>query len=285
MERSLEGKVALVTGASRGVGKGIAIGLGEAGAEVWLTARTLSAASPAPDAAAIAAPGSLEETAREVEAAGGTAVAIACDVVDDEQIERLFARLAAERPRLDVLVNAAWGGYEAMVEEGEFTWTKPFWEQPLHRWSAMFDAGVRASFACSRLAARRMIAQGGGLIVNVSFWAARKYMGNVLYGAAKCATDRLTADMAHELRGTGVTVVSLYPGLVRTEKVLEAAAFLDLSNSESPRFIGRAVASLAADSGVDARSGAALVAAALGREYGFGDVDGRQPKPLTLETA
>jgi dehydrogenase/reductase SDR family protein 1 len=272
MNAGLEGAIALVTGASRGVGKGIAIGLGEAGAEVWVTARDTS-------------PGSLEATAREVEAAGGRAVAVACDLVDDAQAERLFARLAAERPRLDVLVNSAWGGYEGMVEDGELTWSRPFWEQPMRRWSSMFDAGVRAAFSCSRLAARRMVGQGSGLIVNVSYWAARKYIGNVLYGAAKCATDRLTADMARELAGTGVTALALYPGLVRTESVLEAAAFLDLSNSESPQFVGRAVAHLAADPRVGDRNGAVVIAAALAREYGFTDLDGRQPEALTLDTA
>ena len=121
-----------------------------------------------------------------------------------------------------------------------------------------------------------------GLIVNVSFWAAQKHIGNVAYGVAKAATDKLTADTAHELRAHGVAVVSLYPGLVRTEKVMEAAAFLDLSNSESPQFIGRAVAALAADPEIMGRSGQVLVAAALAREYGFTDVDGRQPRPLTL---
>ena len=129
-----------------------------------------------------------------------------------------------------------------------------------------------------------MVAQGSGLIVNLSYWAARKYLGNAIYGAAKCATDRLTADMAHDLDGTGVVAVSLYPGLVRTEKVLESAAFLDLSNSESPQFVGRAVAHLAADPEAGRRSGAVVVAAELAREYGFLDVDGRQPAPLTLET-
>jgi NAD(P)-dependent dehydrogenase (short-subunit alcohol dehydrogenase family) len=128
-----------------------------------------------------------------------------------------------------------------------------------------------------------MVEQGGGLIVNVSFWSAQKYIGNTLYGVAKAATDRLTADMAHDLQDTGVTVVSLYPGMVRTEKVLEAAAFLDLSNSESPQFIGRAVAHLAGDSEVTRHNGSALVAAALAREYGFTDVDGRSPTPLTLD--
>jgi NAD(P)-dependent dehydrogenase (short-subunit alcohol dehydrogenase family) len=279
MNARLDGKVALVTGASRGVGKGVALGLGEAGAEVWLAARTLSSTAQTDSA-----PGSLEDTLREIEASGGHGVAVACDLADDAQVERLFARLAAERPRLDVLVNSAWGGYEGMVENGEFTWSRPFWQQPMRRWSAMFDAGVRASFACSRLAARRMVEQRSGLIVNISFWAARKYLGNAIYGAAKCATDRLTADMARELEGTGVTAVALYPGMVRTEKVLEAAALLDLSNSESPQFLGRAVAHLAADPLVGDRNGAVLVAAALAREYGFTDVDGRQPEPLTLDT-
>ena len=284
MSARLDGKIALVTGASRGVGKGVAVGLGEAGAEVWVTARTAAAsATPAP-AVTGGDLGSLDETARAVEAAGGRAVAVACDLVDDAAIERLFDRLESERPHLDILVNSAWGGYERMVENGEFTWGKPFWEQPAWRWDAMFDAGVRAAFACSRQAARRMVDRGSGLIVNVSFWAAQKYVGNALYGAAKCATDRLTADMARDLAGTGVTVVSLYPGLVRTEKVLEAAAFLDLSNSESPQFLGRAVAHLAADPDVVRRSGSVAVAAQLAREYGFTDVDGRVPEPLTIDS-
>ena len=120
--------------------------------------------------------------------------------------------------------------------------------------------------------------------MNVSFWAARKYLGNVIYGAAKSATDRLTLDMARELAGTGVTAVVLYHGQVRTEKVLESAAFLDLSNSESPVFVGRAVAHLAADPEVAERNGTVLVAAALAREYGFTDVDGRRPEPLTLDS-
>lgn len=131
-----------------------------------------------------------------------------------------------------------------------------------------------------------MIPQGRGLIVNISFWAARKYMGNAIYGAAKAATDKLSADMAHHLRPHGVAVVSLYPGLVRTEAVMEAAGggWLDISNSESPEFIGRVVAALAADPAAMQRSGQALVAASLAQEYGIADIGGRQPVPLTLET-
>src|SRR5919202_45513 len=161
-----------------------------------------------------------------------------------------------------------------MIERGEFTWPKPFWEQPLWRWDAMFDAGVRAYYRASQLAAPSMIARRRGLIVNISFWAAQKHIGNVAYGVSKAATDKLTADTATELKPHGVAVVSLYPGLVRTEGVMEAAAFLDLSNSESPQFIGRACAALAADPNVMAKSGQVLVAAALAQEYGFPDIAG-----------
>jgi dehydrogenase/reductase SDR family member 1 len=169
-----------------------------------------------------------------------------------------------------------------MVENGEFTWLKPFWKQPLWRWDAMFSAGVRAHFHASQLVAPSMIAQRSGLIVNISFWAAQKRIGNLPYGVAKAATDKLTADMAVELRPHGVTVVSLYPGLVRTEKVMEAAAYLDLSNSESPEFIGRAVIALATDPDAIRHTGKVLIAAALAQEYGFTDVDGTTPRPLTL---
>ncbi len=193
---------------------------------------------------------------------------------------------------LDVLVNAAWGGYERMTEDGQFTWPLPFWEQPMHRWASMMDAGVRAAFVAASHAARIMLAQKRvpgkrGLIVNISFWAAQKYIGNTIYGISKAATDKMTVDMAHELRPHGVTVVSLYPGLVRTELVMAAAAggWLDLSNSESPEFIGRVIAALARDPQLMDRSGKVCVAAALAQEYGVSDVDGRQPAPLTLETA
>jgi NAD(P)-dependent dehydrogenase (short-subunit alcohol dehydrogenase family) len=120
------------------------------------------------------------------------------------------------------------------------------------------------------------------VIVNISFWAAQKHIGNVAYGVSKAATDKMTADMAVELRPHGVTAVSLYPGLVRTEKVMEAARWLDLTNSESPEFIGRAVAALAADPDVMRYTGTVLVAASVAVEYGFTDIDGKTPRPLTL---
>lgn len=259
--QKLDGKVALVTGASRGVGKGIALALVDAGADVYITGRSI----------------------HDMEYISGKGIAIECDHRSDDQVRSAFARVAAERDRLDILVNNVWGGYENMVENGEFTWTRPFWHQPLWRWDAMFQAGVRAHYATSQLAARMMVEQRSGLIVNISFWSAQKYLGNVAYGVSKAATDKMTADMARELGEFNVAVVSLYPGLVRTEKVMEAAAWLDLSNSESPEFIGRAVVALAGDANITAKSGHVLVAAALGEEYEFTDIDGKRPRPLTLD--
>lgn len=273
---SLKGRVTLVTGASRGVGRGIALGLGEAGATVYLTARTLRSGDGR---------GSLEATAREIAELGGEPRPFPCDHTRDEQVEALFRTLWDERGRLDVLVSSAWGGYERMVEGGEFTWTRPFWEQPRWRWDAMFGAGVRAAYVAGALAAERMVRARSGLIVNVSFWAARKHLANVPYGASKAATDKMTSDMAEELRPYGVAAVSLYPGLVRTEAVLAHADQLDLSGSESPQFVGRVVAALAADPDVVERSGQVLVAAELARRYGVLDLDGSQPRPLTLDDA
>ena len=148
----------------------------------------------------------------------------------------------------------------------------------------MMDAGVRAAFVASAHAAPEMIARGTGLIVNISFWAAQKFVGNSIYGIAKAATDKMSADMAHELRSSGVAVVSLYPGLVRTESVLEAAraGWLNLANSESPEFLGRVIAALRGDRRLLERSGQILVAAALAQEFGVSDADGKQPAPLSL---
>jgi dehydrogenase/reductase SDR family protein 1 len=259
---SLDGKVALVTGATRGVGKGVALELAESGAIVYATGRSIT-----------------EDTF----AASAQIIPVPCDHTHDREVEPVFQRVSEEQGRLDVLVNNVWGGYEKMIEDGQFTWALPFWQQPLWRWDAMFAAGVRAAYVASAHAAQMMVARRSGLIVSISFWAAQKHIGNVAYGVSKAATDKLTADMAHELRGHNVAVVSLYPGLVRTEKVMAAADFLDLSNSESPQFIGRAIAALATDPNVMERSGRVLVAAVLAREYGFKDIDGKQPRPLTLE--
>jgi NAD(P)-dependent dehydrogenase (short-subunit alcohol dehydrogenase family) len=255
----LQGRIAWVTGGTKGIGGGVARELAAQGARVFATGRS----------------------AGEIAAANGV-TAIGCDHRDDAQVESVFARIRAEAPRIDILVNAVWGGYDRMIVDGEFTWAKPFWEQPLWRWDAMFAAGVRAYYRDSQLVARTMVAQQSGLIVNISHWAAQKHIGNAAYGVAKAATDKLTADMAHELKPHGVAVVCLYPGMVRTEKVMTAAQWLDLSNSESPEFIGRAIAALATDADVLRRTGQVLVAAAVAQEYGYADIDGKRPRPLTL---
>ncbi len=257
---NLDSAVAVITGATRGVGRGVARELARKGARVFITGRSV------PDHAPFEEPIS----------------AICCDHRDDQQVESVFDRIVREAQTIDVLVNSVWGGYDRMIDNGAFTWPKPFWEQPLWRWDAMFTAGVRAHYRASQLAARTMVKQRRDLIVNISFWAAQKHLGNVAYGVSKAATDKMTADMATELTPHGVAVVSLYPGLVRTEKVMEAAAYLDLSNSESPEFIGRAVAALAEDPDVLRHSGKVVVAAVLAKEYGFTDLDGKTPRPLTL---
>jgi dehydrogenase/reductase SDR family protein 1 len=259
--KTLEGNVAVVTVATFGVGRGIASALAHSGARVFVTGRSVHG-----DAAPI----------------GDHITGIRCDHRLDAEVTAAFERVARETHRIDILVNNVWGGYEGMVEDGAFTWAKPFWEQPLWRWDPMFSAGVHAHYYASQLAARTMVARRRGLIVNISFWAAQKHIANVAYGVSKAATDKMTADMAIELRPYGVTVVSLYPGLVRTEKVMEAAAWLDLTNSESPEFVGRAVAALAGDPHVMRHTGTVVVAASLAVEYGFTDIDGKAPRPLTL---
>jgi dehydrogenase/reductase SDR family member 1 len=251
-------QVALVTGASRGVGRGVALGLAHAGATVFATGRSIAQAALDP-----------------------RITSITCDHTDDVAVADVFRQIDEQAGRLDILVNVAWGGYERMVEDGRFTWAAPFWEQPAWRWDAMMTAGVRAAFVASQHAARIMISARRGLIVHISSWAAQKHIGSTLYGIAKAATDKMAADMAHELTPHGVTVVSLYPGLVRTEAVLAAGVF-DLSNSESPEFIGRTVAALATDPGVARWSGSVVVAAAIAADYGFTDIDGRRPRPLTV---
>jgi NAD(P)-dependent dehydrogenase (short-subunit alcohol dehydrogenase family) len=253
-------QTALVTGASRGVGRGAAIGLAECGFRVFATGRTVATAD---------LPGAITR--------------LPCDHLRDDQTAAAFAQVAEG---LDLLVNSAWGGYEQMNENGKFTWPLPFWEQPRHRWTGMMDAGLRAAFLAASHAARIMVPRKRGLIVNISHWAAQKYIGNTIYGISKAAADKMTADMARELAPHGISVVSLYPGLVRTELVMAAAAggWFDLSNSESPEFIGRVIAALVRDPRLMERTGRVCVAAALAQEYGVSDVDGKHPAPLTLET-
>lgn len=268
----LAGQVAIVTGASRGIGRGCALELGAAGATVYCTGRRSSAATP-PE------PGSVEAVASEVtqvgRGAGGRGVAVVCDHRDDDAVEALFERVEREAGRLDILVN------NAFIIPDELTSLRPFWEVPLSNWDDMVDVGTRSAYAASRLAAPIMIAQGKGLIANISSSGAQEYAWHVAYGVGKAALDRFTADAAHELRKLGVAVVSLWPGLVLTERNegnVGKVPGLDFSTAESLRFTGRAVAALAADPSVIERTGQALVSRALADEYGFTDVDGSLPK-------
>lgn len=255
------GYVALVTGASRGVGRGVALGLLSAGFRVYGTGRSIDRA----------------DLPREVRR-------VRCDHLSDEETASVFDVIRSECSSLDLVVNCAWGGYEKMVEGGAFTWTAPFWEQPMHRWSGMMDAGVRAAFVCSAHAARMMTTRHQGLIVNISFWAAQRHLGNTIYGIAKAATDKMTSDMAVELKPFGIPVIALYPGLVRTEAVLAAAesGAFDLSTSESPEFIGRVINALFRDPNLMSLTGQVLVAAAVAKELGVLDIDGSSPPVLTL---
>lgn len=253
--------VALVAGASRGVGRGVATELSQLGATVYATGRTIESAD-------------LPASVRR----------ITCDHTDDAAVAAVFGTIREEEGHLEILVNSVWGGYERMVEDGEFTWPHPFWNQSRWRWSAMMDAGVRAAFVAGQEAARVMVPAGRGLIVNLSYWSAQKYLGNVIYGVSKAATDKLSSDMAHELREHGVAAVSLYPGLVRTEAVVSSGVF-DLSNSESPEFIGRVIASLWQAPNLMELSGRALVAAELALSFGVVDTDGKTPRPLRIDEA
>ncbi len=275
---SMKGKVAVVTGASRGVGKGIALGLGEAGATVYITGRTVKNKT---DAGKLG--GTVFQTAEDVTAIGGKGVAIHCDHRDDAQVEKAFKQIAKESKKIDLLVNNAWGGYENMMEGRKFTYLKPFWEQPFWRWDAMFDAGVRAAYIASAFAARIMTKKKNGLIVNISFWSAQVYLGNTQYGVSKAAVDKMSEYMAHELKKFNVAVISLYPGLVRTESIMRNAKHFDMSNSESPQFIGRVISAMATDPNIMKKSGKVLVAASEALEYGIQDIDGKQPRPLTIK--
>jgi dehydrogenase/reductase SDR family member 1 len=242
---------------------------------VWVTGRSTRSGVTYP-----ATGGSVDETAEQVSARGGRGIPVACDHTDDQQNRALFARVRASSGSLDVLVNNVWGGYAAYHEGRGGDMQGPFWEQPLRVWDDMFTAGVRAHYACTVLAAPLL--RPGGLVVTVSFFPGAYPSGDdqVAYSVAKAADDRMTAVMAAQLRPRHITAVSLYPGLVRTEAVMQAAEYFDLSNSESPEFIGRAVAALAADPAVQRFSGRCVVAAELAEEYGFTDVDGNRPRSI-----
>lgn len=275
--KPLDGRIAVVTGASRGIGKGIAVELGAAGATVYVTGR-----SDTPGRL----PGTVGETAAAVDAAGGVGVPFVCDHRDDDAVRGLFEQIRTAHGRLDVLVNNVYNSPAAARWLG-----RPFWEVPPKAWDETFDIGVRSHYVASVYAAPLLIA-ADGLIVNISSPGAERYMHNAVYGVAKAALDRLTADLAHNLADTGVTAVSLWPGIVDTELLqlvpadaegrrvvtLPGEGTFDLAEAETPRFPGRAVVALAADAERRTRTGSAWRVADLAKAYGFTDVDGRVPR-------
>jgi NAD(P)-dependent dehydrogenase (short-subunit alcohol dehydrogenase family) len=262
----LNGKVAVVTGASRGVGKGVALGLGEAGATVYVTGRSLEAGDDPR--------GSLSGTADEIAELGGVGIAARCDHDDDADVERVFARVRAEQGRLDVLVNNVMATPQrADLPPGALSqWDlHPFWEMPLSVWDTYHRVGLRSHYIASVFAAPQLI-ESRGLIVCISAPGSRRYNLNVAYGVGKAAIEKLVTDMAEELRPHGVASVALWPGFVRTEDVLgQRDVYPDLSRTVSQVFPGRAIAALAADPAVIEKTGETLRAADLAEEYGFVD--------------
>jgi dehydrogenase/reductase SDR family protein 1 len=261
----LAGCVAVVTGASRGIGRGIALELGLAGATVYVTGRSVK-----PGVAAL--PGTIGETAEAVTRLGGRGIAVRVDHGDDTQIKALFERVASEQSgRLDILVNNVFKVPDPPV------WGGSFWEHPISVWDDQVGIGLRAHYVASVYGAPLLVARRRGLIANISSRGGGGYAMSTAYGVGKCGLDRLAADMAHELRPHGVASVSLWPSAVRTEFVLDQAAKrdipIDLTHSESPRFTGAAVVALACDPRLMERSGKTFRVKELAAAYGFVDPD------------
>jgi dehydrogenase/reductase SDR family protein 1 len=273
--RGLAGKVAIVTGASRGVGKGIALGLGEAGATVYVTGRTL-------DEGKNPLPGTISETAETVTEMGGEGIAVQCDHANDQDVQKLVQRVLREKGRIDILVNNAF----AAPEDGSRT-SQAFWEQKWNYWDVSHRVGLRSHYVASCLVAEQMVKQKSGLIVNVSSVGGSRFLFNVAYGVGKTAGERMAKDMAHDLKPHNVTAVALRPGLVKTERFLskrEALARrykIDVARGgESAIYSGRAVAALAQDKAMIKQTGKVLDTADLAWEHGFTDIDGRQPAQM-----
>lgn len=286
--------VAVVTGASRGAGRGIATELGAAGATVYVTGRSTRAASAQSyeDILRLSGmervPGSIDETAEEVTRAGGRGIAVRCDHTDGDQVAALFRQVEQEQGRLDLLVNNAWGGHEKF--DGIFT--APFWERPMELWDAMFHRGVRNHLLASRVAAPMLVRQGKGLVVTTTFWDRDRYVGgDLFYDLAKASMTRLAFGMAQDLKPHGVASVAVSPGWMRTEFVLAGHGTdeahwrerPELARTESTHYVGRAVAALAADARIMEKTGRALRVGDLAVEYGFVDIDGRLVPPFEVD--
>jgi NAD(P)-dependent dehydrogenase (short-subunit alcohol dehydrogenase family) len=262
-------RIAVVTGASRGAGKGIALALGATGATVYVTGRT-AREGDAP------LPGTVQATADAVTASGGTGVAVYCDHGDDRQVAALFEQVREEQGGLDILVNNATTLHDALVQTG------PFWEKPLEL-TEIWNVGMRSHYVAAWYAAPLLLARGGGLIANTSSFGGRIYMHGPAYGAGKAAVDKMAHDMAHDFRSANVAVVSLWMGLLLTERTravfdAQPALYSGLAETaETPEFSGRVIDALAKDPDLMDKSGRVFIGAELAQAYGIRDIDGRQP--------
>ncbi|MFF9982743.1 SDR family oxidoreductase [Streptomyces erythrochromogenes] len=277
--RPLAGTVALVAGGTRGGGRGIAVALGSAGATVYVTGRSSGAGRSDLDR-----PETIEDTAERITAAGGLGIAVRTDHSRPDEVRALVDRIAAEQDgRLDVLVNSVWGG-DPLTD-----WEHPLWEQDLETGLRLLRQAVETHVITSRFALPLMVARRSGLVVEVTDGNTARYRGSFFYDLAKSAVIRLAFAQAAELRPHGVAAVAITPGFLRSEAMLDhfgvteatwrdgVAQDPDFAHSESPAYLGRAVAALAADPQVMAKSGRALATWGLYREYGFTDADGTRP--------
>ncbi|MFN6564718.1 MAG: SDR family NAD(P)-dependent oxidoreductase [Nostoc sp. ChiSLP01] len=284
--KHLEGKVTLVTGATRGIGRGIAIGLGEAGATVYITGRSLNSSYANDDIS-----GTLTETRSAVEQAGGVCIPVQVDHSNDEQVRLLFERIQDEQNgQLDLLVNNAYSGVKALRD----AYGRPFWDGEPSLWDASNNVGLRSHYVASIFAARMMTKQKSGLICTISSWGSIFYLFNPVYGVGKTACDRLAADMAVELKPYNVASVSIWPGIVGTELFssfaseanqtnatgLKNSFFSSRYNWETPLFTGRAIAKLAADPNIINRTGRVQIVAEIANQYGIVDENGDRPASL-----
>ena len=263
----LDGKVAIVAGGSRGVGRGCVLELAAAGATVYVLGRTLTEGTGS-------LPGSLDKTVQEAADLGGIAVPIVCDLRSDEQIGAVFDRVQSETDRLDILVNSAFDLPEGCGNE------EPFHETPISYWDDMMAISARSVYVTTWHAAQLMVPKNNGLIVNISSQGSREYFVHATYGISKAALDRIGQDTGRELKKHGIAVVTLWPSFVLTERILAFDADewgLDLGNAETPRFPGRGVVALATDPQVLARGGRIYTTRQMADEYGFTDVDGNLP--------
>ena len=262
--------VILVTGASRGVGKGIALALAASGATIYITGRSVDKASGN-------LPGTIHQTTQEINQRGGKGIAVACDHSDDTQIDALFERINTDHGGVDLLVNNVFKVPDCLLEE------VPFWKKPKSYWGDIIDIGLRAHYLASCHAAEKMVAKKSGLIVNISSFGARCFIHTPIYGIGKAGADKMAHDMAVELRPHKVAALSLWLGIVRTERTQlvmseTPQSYEALSSGiESPEFAGRIIQALANDPQLMDRSGKSWISAQLGEEYGVVDIDGKKP--------